>query len=69
MNPLLADANLHGGITQGIGSRMFEQIVYDANGQLQTATLMDYTIPTAVEVPDVRDRAPGDAVARSRRWA
>jgi carbon-monoxide dehydrogenase large subunit len=51
INPLLVDANLHGAITQGIGSAMFENISYDANGQLQTATLMDYTIPTAIEVP------------------
>jgi carbon-monoxide dehydrogenase large subunit len=51
INPLLVDANLHGAITQGIGSAMFENISYDENGQLQAATLMDYTIPTAMEVP------------------
>jgi carbon-monoxide dehydrogenase large subunit len=51
VNPLLADANLHGSIAQGIGSAMFEALVYDDSAQLQTATLMDYTIPTAVELP------------------
>jgi carbon-monoxide dehydrogenase large subunit len=51
INPLLVDANLHGAITQGIGSAIYESIVYDDAGQLQTATLMDYTIPTAVEMP------------------
>jgi carbon-monoxide dehydrogenase large subunit len=51
INPLLADANLHGGITQGIGGAMYEQIVYDEIGQPKTITFMDYTIPTAVEVP------------------
>jgi carbon-monoxide dehydrogenase large subunit len=51
INPLLADANLHGSIAQGVGGAMYEQIVYDDDGQLQTATLMDYTIPTAVELP------------------
>ena len=51
INPLLVDANLHGAITQGVGSAMFENIVYDDQGQLQTATLMDYTIPTSIEVP------------------
>ena len=51
INPLLADANLHGGITQGIGSAIYEQIVYDEAGQPITTTFMDYTIPTAVEVP------------------
>jgi carbon-monoxide dehydrogenase large subunit len=51
VNPLLADANLHGGIAQGIGSALFEAVAYDRDGQLLTGTLMDYTIPTAVEVP------------------
>jgi carbon-monoxide dehydrogenase large subunit len=49
INPLLADANLHGAITQGIGGAMYEQLVYDDAGQLLTATFMDYTIPTAME--------------------
>jgi carbon-monoxide dehydrogenase large subunit len=51
INPLLADANLHGGIAQGIGGALYEGLHYDETGQLQTATLMDYTIPTAVELP------------------
>jgi carbon-monoxide dehydrogenase large subunit len=51
INPLLAEANLHGAIAQGVGGAMYEKIVYDDDGQLQTATLMDYTIPTAVELP------------------
>jgi carbon-monoxide dehydrogenase large subunit len=51
INPLLVDANLHGAITQGIGGAVFENIVYDDQGQLLTATLMDYTIPTSMEVP------------------
>jgi aerobic carbon-monoxide dehydrogenase large subunit len=49
INPLLADANLQGGITQGIGGVMYEQLVYDDAGQPLTATFMDYTIPTAME--------------------
>ncbi len=51
VNPLLAEANLHGGISQGIGGAMYEEILYDDNGQPTTATFMDYTIPTAVEIP------------------
>ncbi|HEY3210160.1 MAG TPA: xanthine dehydrogenase family protein molybdopterin-binding subunit [Actinomycetota bacterium] len=51
VNPLLAEATLHGGIAQGIGSALFEQVVYDEWGQPLTGTLMDYTIPTAVELP------------------
>jgi carbon-monoxide dehydrogenase large subunit len=51
INPLLADANLHGGMTQGIGSALYEEIAYDDFGQPLTATFMDYTIPTAIEAP------------------
>ena len=51
INPLLAEANLHGGISQGIGGAMYEEILYDENGQPTTTTFMDYTIPTAVEIP------------------
>ena len=52
INPLLADANLHGGIAQGIGGAMYEKIAYDESAQPLTATFMDYTIPTAVEMPN-----------------
>ncbi|MBI4528117.1 MAG: xanthine dehydrogenase family protein molybdopterin-binding subunit [Deltaproteobacteria bacterium] len=51
INPLLAEANLHGGLTQGVGNALYEQIVYDEAGQLLTGTFMDYTIPTCVEAP------------------
>ena len=53
VNPLLAEANLHGGVAQGIGAALYEQIVYDEDAQPLTATFMDYTIPTAIEVPDI----------------
>lgn len=53
VNPLLVDANLHGATAQALGGALFEQIGYDESGQLLTATLMDYTIPTAVEMPRV----------------
>ena len=51
VNPLLATANLHGALAQGIGGSMYEEIAYDDIGQLRTTTFMDYTIPTAVELP------------------
>lgn len=57
INPLLAEAQLHGGIAFGIGTALYEQVSYDVeSGQLLTGTFMDYTIPTAVEIPslDVR---------------
>jgi len=52
INPLLVEANLHGGMTQGIGSALYEEIAYDDAGQPLTATFMDYTIPTAIEIPN-----------------
>jgi carbon-monoxide dehydrogenase large subunit len=54
VNPLLVEANLHGATAQAIGATVFEQISYDSSGQLLTATLMDYTIPTAMEMPDIK---------------
>lgn len=51
INPLLAEANLHGGLTQGVGNAVYEQILYDDDGQLLTGTFMDYTIPTCMEAP------------------
>ncbi len=51
INPTMAEANLHGGIAQGLGGALYENMVYDENGQLKTATFMDYTLPTAVEMP------------------
>lgn len=51
VNPLLATANLHGALAQGIGGSMYEEIAYDEIGQLRTTTFMDYTLPTAVELP------------------
>ena len=53
INPRLAEANLHGGIAQGIGGALYESLVYDDAGQLKTATFMDYTLPTAVDVPSI----------------
>jgi carbon-monoxide dehydrogenase large subunit len=54
VNPLLVEANLHGATAQAVGATIFEQVSYDEAGQLLTMTLMDYTIPTAVEMPVIR---------------
>jgi aerobic carbon-monoxide dehydrogenase large subunit len=53
INPLIADGQVHGGIAQGIGNALFEEIVYDALGHIHTATLADYLPPTAREVPPI----------------
>ena len=50
INPLLLKAQMHGGIVQGIGQALAEDIVYDQNGQLITASLLDYCLPRADDV-------------------
>jgi carbon-monoxide dehydrogenase large subunit len=52
INPMLVDGQVHGGIVQSIGQAMFEEVVYDEQGQLITGTLMDYAIPRASHVPN-----------------
>jgi carbon-monoxide dehydrogenase large subunit len=51
INPLLIDGQVHGGVAQSIGQALYEQVVYDADGQLITGTFVDYALPTANEVP------------------
>ncbi|MEX3014289.1 xanthine dehydrogenase family protein molybdopterin-binding subunit [Gymnodinialimonas hymeniacidonis] len=53
MNPMLAEGQVHGGVVQGIGQAITEQVVYDEDGQLLTATFMDYGMPRADDVPYV----------------
>ena len=52
INPLLAEAQLHGSYAQGAGQALIEGIVYDADGQLLTASLMDYAAPRADDFPE-----------------
>jgi len=51
INPILADGQRHGGMAQGIGQALWERVVYDDDGNLVTASLMDYLIPSAVSLP------------------
>lgn len=51
INPLLAEGQVHGGVVQGIGQAVQERVVYDADGQLLTASFMDYAMPRAADVP------------------
>ena len=53
VNPLLAQGQVHGGVVQGIGQALMENVVYDDDGQLLTGSYMDYQLPRAVEVPDI----------------
>jgi len=52
INPMIVEGQLHGGIAQGIAQALFEDAVYDENGQLVTGTLMDYAVPKASYMPD-----------------
>jgi carbon-monoxide dehydrogenase large subunit len=54
LNPLLLEGQVHGGVVQGIGQALHERTVYDAAGQLLTASLMDYRLPRAADVPGFR---------------
>jgi carbon-monoxide dehydrogenase large subunit len=51
VNPTLAEGQVVGGAAQGLGAALFEDLAYDANGQLLTGTFMDYAIPTAAQLP------------------
>ena len=51
INPLLVDGQVHGGVAQGLGQALYEQAVYDENGQLITGELMDYAVPKASMMP------------------
>ena len=51
INPMLAEGQVHGGVAQGIGQALYEHVVFDEEGQLLTATFMDYGMPRAQDLP------------------
>ena len=51
VNPLLVEGQVHGGIVQGVGQAIMEQVAYDADGQLLTGSFMDYAMPRASTAP------------------
>ncbi len=51
MNPMVVSGQVHGGLGQGIGQAMLENTIYDENGQLNSASYMDYTMPRADDLP------------------
>ena len=57
INPLIVEGQVHGGLAQGIAQALFEEAVYDADGNLTTGTFVDYTLPSAADLPSfVTDR-------------
>ncbi|MGX9351609.1 xanthine dehydrogenase family protein molybdopterin-binding subunit [Shimia sp. W99] len=54
INPMLAEGQVHGGVAQGVGQALMEHVVFDEDGQLLTATFMDYAMPRAGDLPMIR---------------
>jgi carbon-monoxide dehydrogenase large subunit len=54
LNPLIVEGQIMGGVAQGIGQALYEELVYDAEGQLQTGSFLDFLVPSAMEVPRIR---------------
>ena len=52
LNHYLAEAQIHGALAQGIGQALYEEVIYDQDGQLLTGTLLDYPLPIAKQLPD-----------------
>jgi carbon-monoxide dehydrogenase large subunit len=51
INPMIVDGQIHGGVTQGIAQALFEEAIYDDEGNLVTGSMVNYLVPTAAEVP------------------
>jgi carbon-monoxide dehydrogenase large subunit len=52
INPMLVEGQIHGGIAQGMSQALYEEVIYNDDGQLVTGTLMDYAVPRATQVPE-----------------
>ena len=53
INPMLVDEQIRGGVVQGIGAALYEECLYDAEGQLLNGNMADYLVPMAAEMPDI----------------
>jgi CO/xanthine dehydrogenase Mo-binding subunit len=53
INPAMVEENIHGGVSQGIGWALYEQMLYDEAGRLATASLLDYTVPGSHQIPTI----------------
>jgi carbon-monoxide dehydrogenase large subunit len=57
INPMIVDGQVHGGVAQGIAQALWEEVVYDEDGQLITGTLMDYAVPFSSDLPNIETGA------------
>jgi aerobic carbon-monoxide dehydrogenase large subunit len=73
INPLIVEGQVHGGVVQGIAQALFEEAVYDTDGNLRTSTLADYLVPSAADVPGITlghtSRPAPPTRSASRAWA
>jgi carbon-monoxide dehydrogenase large subunit len=53
INPVIVEGQVHGGVVQGLGQALWEEAVYDENGQLVTGSMLDYALPRAEWLPDI----------------
>jgi len=53
INPTIVEGQVRGGVAQGIGSALLEEIIYDSEGQPLTTTFADYLMPSATDMPDI----------------
>jgi aerobic carbon-monoxide dehydrogenase large subunit len=53
INPMIVDGQVHGGVAQGIGAALYEEVIYNDQGQIHTASLVDYLVPSACEIPSI----------------
>ena len=54
INPMIVEGQVRGGVVQGIGTALYEEIPYDEQGQPLAATLADYLVPCAAELPAIK---------------
>jgi carbon-monoxide dehydrogenase large subunit len=54
VNPLIVEGQVHGGVAQGIGAALYEEVIYDERGQITTGSLADYLVPSACEIPPMQ---------------
>ena len=69
VNPQLVEGQIVGGLAQGLGGALLEEFAYDDRGQLVSGSFMDYLLPTAGEMPQVRVLSPRTRPRRSTRSA
>ena len=53
VNPMIVDGQVHGGVAQGIGAALYEEVVHDESGQVLTGSFVDYIVPSAAEIPEI----------------